>query len=216
MDNKTLISVAIIEDNHMLRDGLAQLINGTPGFKCVGAFSDAYDIIYRIKRCQPQVVLMDIDIPGKIDGIETTYLLKQDFPDIHIIMQTVFEDKTKIFQAIKAGASGYLLKNTAPARLLEGIQEVVIGGSPMSPSIAYKTLEMFRNNEVGMPIEKPSLAHLTERQRQILECITAGKSYKIIADELFVSIDTVKYHVKNIYDSLQIHSRHELAARWKR
>ena len=199
------IKVAIIEDNYLLREGLTQLLNGTPGFKCVGALSDASDILFRIKRAAPDVILMDIDIPGKMNGLE-----------VHIIMQTVFEDKTKIFQAIKSGASGYLIKNTPPAKLLEAIQDVVAGGSPMSPTIAYKALEMFRNAEMTIPLETPTTTKLSERQKQILECIISGKSYKMIADELFVSIDTVKFHIKNIYDILHIHSRHELVARFRK
>ena len=210
------IKVAIIEDNYLLREGLTQLLNGTPGFKCVGALSDASDILFRIKRAAPDVILMDIDIPGKMNGLEATFCIKQAIPEVHIIMQTVFEDKTKIFQAIKSGASGYLIKNTPPAKLLEAIQDVVAGGSPMSPTIAYKALEMFRNAEMTIPLETPTTTKLSERQKQILECIISGKSYKMIADELFVSIDTVKFHIKNIYDILHIHSRHELVAMFRK
>jgi DNA-binding NarL/FixJ family response regulator len=209
------IKVAIVEDNHYLREGLAQLINGTHGFTCVGAFADASDIVHHIKRSEPNVVLMDIDLPSKMNGIEATFHIKEHFPDILIIIQTVFEDKTKIFHAIKAGASGYLLKNTPPSKLLEAIQDVVAGGSPMTPSIAYKTLEMFRNADVPMPDTAPSLAQLTERQRTILECIIKGKSYKTIAEELFITVDTVKFHVKNIYEILQIHSKYELITKFK-
>jgi DNA-binding NarL/FixJ family response regulator len=209
------IKVAIVEDNHYLREGLMQLINGTQGFKCVGAFPDASDIVHNIRRTEPEVILMDIDIPSKMDGIEATFQLKEVFPDIFIIIQTVFEDKTKIFQAIKSGASGYLLKNTPPAKLLEAIQDVVAGGSPMTPSIAYKALEMFRQADIASPQTAPSLSLLTERQKEILEGIVKGKSYKMIADESFITVDTVKFHVKNIYEILQIHSRHELAARFR-
>jgi DNA-binding NarL/FixJ family response regulator len=209
------IKVAIVEDNHYLREGLMQLINGTQGFKCVGAFPDASDIVHNIRRTEPEVILMDIDIPSKMDGIEATFQLKEVFPDVFIIIQTVFEDKTKIFQAIKSGASGYLLKNTPPAKLLEAIQDVVAGGSPMTPSIAYKALEMFRQADIASPQTAPSLSLLTERQKEILEGIVKGKSYKMIADESFITVDTVKFHVKNIYEILQIHSRHELAARFR-
>ena len=209
------IKVAIVEDNHYLREGLMQLINGTQGFKCVGAFPDANDIVHQIKRADPQVILMDIDLPSKMNGIEASFQIKEHFPHIFIIIQTVFEDKTKIFQAIKGGASGYLLKNTPPAKLLEAIQDVVLGGSPMTPSIAYKALEMFREADIESPYESPSVAQLTHRQKEILEGIVKGKSYKMVAEELFITADTVKFHVKNIYDILQIHSRHELAARFR-
>lgn len=209
------IKVAIVEDNHYLREGLMQLINGTQGFKCVGAFPDATDIVHLIQRAAPHVVLMDIDLPSKMNGVEATFSIKAAFPDIFVIIQTVFEDKTKIFQAIKAGASGYLLKNTPPAKLLEALQDVVAGGSPMTPSIAYKALEMFRQADIKSPFENPSVSELTERQKEILERIVKGNSYKLIAEELFISTDTVKFHVKNIYEVLQIHSRHELAARFR-
>ena len=211
------IKVAIVEDNHYLREGLMQLINGTQGFKCVGAFPDASDIVHHVRRVAPQVILMDIDLPSKMDGVDATFELKKVFPEVFIIIQTVFEDKTKIFQAIKAGASGYLLKNTPPAKLLEAIQDVVVGGSPMTPSIAYKALEMFRQADIPTPYTNNSaVTELTERQNEILENIVKGKSYKMIAEELFISVDTVKFHVKNIYETLQIHSRYELMAQFKK
>lgn len=210
-----LIKVAIVEDNHYLRDGLMQLINGTQGFKCVGVFPDATDIVHHIRRADPSVVLMDIDLPSKMNGIEATFQIKEHLPHVFIIIQTVFEDKTKIFQAIKSGASGYLLKNTPPAKLLEAIQDVVAGGSPMTPSIAYKALEMFRQANIRLPFDTPSVSELTERQKEILERIVKGNSYRMIAEELFITVDTVKFHVKNIYEVLQVHSRHELAARFR-
>jgi DNA-binding NarL/FixJ family response regulator len=211
----SLIKVAIIEDNHYLREGLTQLINGTQGFKCVGAFADASDVLHHIRMSEPEVVLMDIDLPSKMDGVEATFRIKEAFPKIHVIIQTVFDDKSKIFQAIKAGASGYLLKTTPPSKLLEAIQDVMAGGSPMTPSIAHKALEMFRQANIAAPCAPPSVSELTERQNAILERIVKGNSYKLIAEELFISVDTVKFHVKNIYETLQIHSRHELAARFR-
>ncbi len=209
------IKVALIEDNHYLREGLTQLINGTQGYKCVGSFPDATDIVHHIRCIEPQVVLMDIDLPSKMDGVEATFRIKEVFPDIHVIIQTVFDDKSKLFQAIKAGASGYLLKTTPPSKLLEAIQDVMAGGSPMTPSIAHKALEMFREANISAPSAPPSVSELTERQKAILERIVKGNSYKLIAEELFISVDTVKFHVKNIYEILQIHSRHELAARFR-
>jgi DNA-binding NarL/FixJ family response regulator len=141
----TPIKIAIVEDNKHLLEGLQQLINNSDGFTCVGAWLDATDILLRVKCAQPAVVLMDIDIPGKINGIEATRLIKAEFPDTLVVMQTVFDEDDKIFQSIKAGASGYLLKNTPPRQLLESLQELVSGGAPMSPKIAHRTLEMFRN-----------------------------------------------------------------------
>lgn len=201
------ISVALFEDNYLLRDSYYQLINGTPGFTCVGAYDSATDVIFKIKRSEPDVILMDIDMPG-INGIEAVRIIKQNFKHIHIIMQTVFEDDDKIFNAIQAGAEGYILKKTPPAKILEAITEVYNGGAPMTPSVAAKTLQLFRSGIKPLPDKKE--AQLNERQKEILECIVSGLSYKLIAEKLFISIDTVRYHVKNIYEILQVHSRFEL------
>ncbi|HYJ64008.1 MAG TPA: response regulator transcription factor [Parafilimonas sp.] len=201
------ISVALFEDNYLLRDSYFQLINGTPGFTCVGAFDSAADIIFKIKRSEPDVILMDIDMPG-MNGIEAVQIIKQNFSNIYIIMQTVFEDDDKIFNAIQAGADGYILKKTPPAKILESITEVYNGGAPMTPSIAAKTLQLFRSGIKPMPDKKEAL--LTERQKEILEGIVTGMSYKLLAEKLSLSVDTIRYHVKNIYEILQVHSRFEL------
>jgi DNA-binding NarL/FixJ family response regulator len=201
------ISVAIFEDNHLLRDGYYQLINGMPGFTCVGAYDNATDVLFKIRRSEPEVVLMDIDMPG-INGIESVRVIKEHFPNIHIIMQTVFEDDDKIFRAIQAGAGGYILKKIPPSKILEAISEVYNGGAPMTPSIAAKTLQLFRSGLKPLPDKKH--AQLNERQTEILECIVNGMSYKLIAEKLFISVDTVRYHIKNIYEILQVHSRFEL------
>jgi DNA-binding NarL/FixJ family response regulator len=207
------ITVAIFEDNYLLRDGYYQLINGTQGFSCVGAFDSATDLEFKLRRCHPDVVLMDIDMPG-VNGIEAVKVIKARFPAIHVIMQTVFEDEDKIFHAILAGAEGYILKKIPPARMLEAIAEVYSGGAPMTPSVASKTLKLFRS--AVRPLPEASDQGLTDRQKEILECIVSGMSYKLIADKLFVSIDTVRYHVKNIYQVLHVHSRFELLNKQKR
>src|ERR1035437_10042706 len=201
------ISVVIFEDNYLLRDGYYQLINGMPGFTCVGAYDNAADLLFKMKRSEPEVVLMDIDMPG-ISGIEAVQIIKENFPNIHIIMQTVFEDDDKIFRAIQAGAGGYILKKIPPSKILEAISEIYNGGAPMTPSIASKTLQLFRSGLKPLPDKKH--AQLNERQTEILECIVNGLSYKLIAEKLFISVDTVRYHVKNIYETLQVHSRFEL------
>jgi DNA-binding NarL/FixJ family response regulator len=201
------IRVVIFEDNYMLRDGYFQLINGMPGFTCVGAYDNASDLIFKIKHSGPEVVLMDIDMPG-ISGIEAVRLIKDDFPGIFVIMQTVFEDDDKIFGAIQAGADGYILKRIAPTKILESIAEVYTGGAPMTPVIAGKTLKLFRGGLKPLPDKRES--QLNDRQTEILECIVTGLSYKLIAEKLFISVDTVRYHIKNIYEILQVHSRFEL------
>jgi DNA-binding NarL/FixJ family response regulator len=207
------IRVAIFEDNYLLRDSYYQLINGSPGFTCVGAFDSAADLIFKINHSKPDVVLMDIDMPG-INGIEAVHIIKENFPSIHIVMQTVFDDDDKIFKAIKSGAEGYILKKTPPSKILEAIDEVFTGGAPMTPSVAAKTLRLFRS---GLkPLPDKTQAKLNPRQNEILECIENGMSYKLIAEKLFISVDTVRYHVKKIYEILQIHSRFELMSKQRK
>jgi DNA-binding NarL/FixJ family response regulator len=208
----TEIRVAIFEDNYLLRDGYYQLINGSPGFFCCGAFDNANDLIFKITNSRPHVVLMDIDMPG-INGIQATRLVKEHFPDIYIVIQTVFEDEDKIFESIHSGSNGYILKKASPLKILEAITEVYNGGAPMTPSIASKTLQLFRK---GAPAPATDTnTELNERQKEILALIVNGMSYKLIADKLSISVETVRYHVKNIYSILHVHSRFELIAKKK-
>ncbi len=206
------IRVAIFEDNPLLRDSLLQLVNGTEGLVCTGAFPDCYNLMHKIESAKPDVILMDIDLPG-MNGIEAVGLINQAHPGIVIIMQTVFNDNERIFQSITAGASGYLLKNTSPARILEAIREAATGGAPMTPSIAHKILEVFRSKKPALSAKEQS--ELNDRQKEILECIFNGMSYKLIGEKLFISADTVRYHVKNIYEILHVHSRDELISKAK-
>jgi DNA-binding NarL/FixJ family response regulator len=206
------IKVAIFEDNSLLRDSLFQLINGSEGFICTGAFGDCSDLMRKVESANPDVILMDIDLPG-MNGIEAVGKINQTHPGIMIIMQTVFNDNERIFQSITAGASGYLLKNTSPARILEAIREAATGGAPMTPSIAHKILEVFRGKKPALPAKEQS--QLNDRQKEILECIFNGMSYKLIAEKLFIAVDTVRYHVKNIYEILHVHSRDELISKVK-
>ncbi len=204
------IKVALFEDNPLLRDSLVQLINASEGLICTGAFPDCSNLMRKVESAKPDVILMDIDLPG-MNGIEAVGQINQTYPDMVIIMQTVFNDNERIFQSITAGASGYLLKNTSPARILEAIREAATGGAPMTPSIAHKILDVFRSKKPALPAKEQS--QLNERQQEILECIFNGMSYKLIADKLFISADTVRYHVKNIYEILHVHSRDELISK---
>jgi len=199
------IRVAIFEDKAILRDSLYQLINGAEGLTCVGAFSNCDNIIFNIKKTGPQVVLMDIQMPG-LDGIEGAKIIKEHFPEIKIIMQTVVEDDDKIFASICNGASGYLLKNTTPARLLQAIIEVYEGGAPMTPAIAQKVLDKFRRQS---PASSKELNDLSPREKEVLECLVEGMSYKMISSSCKISIDTVRFHIRNIYEKLHVGSKSE-------
>jgi DNA-binding NarL/FixJ family response regulator len=203
------IPVAIFEDNALLRESLYQLINGTEGLKCTGAFANCDDIIFNIKKTAPQVVLMDVQMPG-INGIEGVKIIKANFPGIKIIMQTVVEDDDKIFASICSGASGYLLKNTTPSRLLQAIVEVYEGGAPMTPVIAQKVLEKFRRQS---PISSKELNDLSTREKEILECLVQGMSYKMIAASCKISIDTVRFHIRHIYEKLHVGSKSEAVSK---
>ncbi len=203
------IRVAVFEDNLLLRESLCQLINGTAGLNCSGIFANCDDIIFNIKKTLPRVVLMDIQMPGT-NGIEGVKIIKEHFPEIKIIMYTVVEDDEKIFASICHGASGYLLKNTPPARLLQAIVEVSEGGAPMTPAIAEKVLEKFRSQS---HISSKELNNLSIREKEILECLVEGMSYKMISARCKISIDTVRFHIRNIYEKLHINSKSEAVAK---
>ena len=202
------IRVTIFEDNNSLRQSLYQLINGSDGFKCVGAFEDCLDLFKNIEDTKPDVVLMDIEMPG-INGIEAVSMLREKYPSLKILMQTIFEDSEKIFQSILAGASGYILKNTSPSRFLDFIKETYEGGAPMSPSVATKVLKMMVQQS---PSTKPDDFNLSDREKEILSCLVKGMSYKLIADACFISIDTVRGHIRSIYEKLHVHSKGEAIA----
>jgi DNA-binding NarL/FixJ family response regulator len=203
------INVVIFEDNALLRESLYQLINGTDGLNCTGAFANCEDVIFNIKKTAPQVVLMDIQMPG-INGIEGVKIIKKNFSEIRIIMQTVVEDDDKIFASICNGASGYLLKNTTPARLLQAIVEVYEGGAPMTPAIAQKVLDKFRRQS---PASSEELNTLSVREKEILECLVEGMSYKMIAAACKISIDTVRFHIRHIYEKLHVGSKSEAVSK---
>ena len=202
------IRVTIFEDNSSLRKSLFQLIDGSDGFKCVGAFEDCLNLLKDIEDTKPDVVLMDIEMPG-IKGIEAVRILREKYPDLKILMQTIFEDNEKIFNSILAGASGYILKNTSPSRFLDFIKETYEGGAPMSPSVATKVMKMVVEQS---PTAKVNNFNLTEREKEVLSCLVKGMSYKLIADACFISIDTVRGHIRNIYEKLHVHSKGEAVA----
>lgn len=203
------VSVIIFEDNRNLREGLFQLINGTPGFACVGAFANCTDIINDISQTKPDVILMDIEMPG-ISGIEAVLIAKEKFPDVKILMETIFDENDKIFQSICNGADGYILKSTPPVQMLVAIREVYEGGSPMTPSIARKVLKMVKHNS---DTEKVNYFDLSEREKEVLKYLVQGMSYKMIAETCFISPETVNGHIKNIYKKLQVHSKSEAVAK---
>ena len=200
-----MIKVAIFEDNSNLRDGMYHVINGTEGFQCVGAFANCDRLIRHLEDARPDVVMMDIEMPG-ISGIEGVKIIKENFPHIKILMQTIFEDNNKIFESICNGAEGYILKNTQPAQMLEAIKELYEGGAPMTPSVASKVLKMFKQKTA---YETNDSYDLTDREREILRYLTEGMSYKLIADACHISVETVSGHIKNIYKKLQVHSKSE-------
>jgi len=204
-----MIKVAIFEDNRSLREGLAVMIGGTPGFNCVGAFPNCNNLLKNISQANPDVVLMDIEMPG-INGIEAVGMIKEEYPGMKILMETIFDDDEKIFNSICAGAEGYILKHTSPAEIMEAIKEIHEGGSPMTPSIANRVLKMVKQRpETG---SKESF-DLTDREKEILMCLVKGMSYKMVADACFISIETVNVHIKNIYRKLQVHSKSEAVAK---
>ena len=196
------IKVAIVEDNDGIRESLSILISGSAGFECIAAFHNSESAIDRIPTLDADVILMDINLPGK-SGIECTRILKAKNPKLQIIMQTVYEDSDMIFESLKAGASGYLLKRTPPVKLLEAIEEVYKGGSPMSSQIARMVVESFQAKIKG----DNNLPLLTDREEEIIIHLSKGYRYKEIADKLFISIDTVRTHIRNIYEKLQVRSR---------
>lgn len=202
------IKVAIIEDRRDIREGLAVLINGTEGYRCTGVFPSMEAALENIDRDLPNVALVDIGLPG-MSGIEGMRLLKDRHGDLLMLMLTVYNDDERIFDALCAGACGYLLKNTPPARLLASLEEVVMGGSPMSPEIARRVVTLFRNIR---PPEK-SEYQLTPHETRLLKLLVDGHNYKTAAKELGVSVNTISFHMRRIYDKLQVHSKSEAVSK---
>lgn len=201
------IKIALCEDNDQFRESLKQFINDSPGYAVTTSCDSAENIIEELLKNTPDVVLMDIDMPG-MNGIKATALVKSQFPAINVLILTVYDDDQKIFDAILSGATGYILKKTAPERILDAIQEVYEGGASMSASIVKKVLSFFNQN--------PSVNEeytLSSRELTILRCLVNGDSYKMIANHCTISIGTVRSHITNIYKKLHINSKSEAVAK---
>jgi DNA-binding NarL/FixJ family response regulator len=211
LDPDMPIKVAIVEDDEGIRSSLAALIRRASALRLAGDYPDAESALKEIPRRPPDVVLMDINLPG-IKGVECVRLLKTALPQVQFLMLTVYEDSDSLFNSLKAGASGYLLKRTAPARLLEAIRDVHSGGSPMTPQLARRLVQYFSRPAEG----DSSVSRLTPGERDFLDQLANGYAYKEIADRMKISIDTVRSYVRTVYEKLHVHSRTEAVVKYLR
>ncbi len=211
MPSEELIRVAIVEDDRWLRENLASELDEAAGFVCVGAYPTAEEALKAIPGCRPNVVILDINLPG-MDGIECLRQLRAGNPGTQFLMHTVYEESEKIFQSLLAGASGYLLKRSSTAELFDSLRQVWQGGSPMSSAIARRVVQYF--NQMGEGAS--DMDRLSPREREVLELLARGDAYKEIADKLSLSIETVRMNVKRIYSKLHVHSRGEAVAKYLR
>ena len=202
-----MITIVIFDDHQERREALKLMISLQDDMECIGDYEDCMNLVNDLKENQPQVILMDIHMPG-MDGIEGVKLVRQHYPGIFIIMQTVFEDDERIFNAIQAGAHGYILKNASNDKMIEGIKDVVNGGAPMTPTIARRVLTFFGKK----PANTNKEYDLSKREMELLTLLVKGFSHKMIAAELNISIFTVNNHIKNIYQKMQVHSVSEAVA----
>jgi DNA-binding NarL/FixJ family response regulator len=203
-----MINVIIVEDNDTIREGLSALISGTEGFRCIATYRDCESLLPHIEDLAPDVLLMDIVLPG-MSGIDGVKKIKQITSDLNILMLTIYGENDLVFEALCAGACGYLLKNTQPARLLEAIKEAHEGGSPMSPSIARQVVSLLQQKKL---FSESSESMLTAREREILNALSQGNNYQAIADSLFISVSTVRFHIRNIYQKLHVQTQSEAVA----
>lgn len=203
-----MIKILIYEDNPQLREGLSMLINGTDGFEVLAAYKNCNSVVDEVSAWQPDVVLMDIDMPG-VNGLEGLKNIRKENTTVKVLMLTVFDDNKNVFEALRNGANGYILKKTPPARLLEYIAEAASGGAPMTASIASQVLKMFSE----IPVAAVPDYNLSDREKQVLQFLVNGYSYKMVAAEMNISIDTVRSHIKKIYEKLHVNSKSEAVAK---
>jgi DNA-binding NarL/FixJ family response regulator len=205
------IKVAVVDDDEGIRNSLTALIRRAPSLRLAGEYADAEIALKEIPRQPPDVVLMDINLPG-MNGVECVRQLKAVVPDVQFLMLTVYEDSDSLFNSLKAGASGYLLKRTASSRLLEAIRDVHAGGSPMTPQLARRVVQHFTRSAET----ESSMSRLTPGEREFLDQLANGYAYKEIADRMQISIDTVRSYVRTVYEKLHVHSRTEAVVKYLR
>lgn len=203
-----MIKLLVYEDNPQLREGLSMLINGSEGFEVLASFKNCNNVLSELREYNPDIILMDIDMPGTngIAGLKQIRLVNNE---VKILMLTVFDDNKNVFEAISNGANGYVLKKTPPAKLLEYIQEAQSGGAPMTSSIATQVLKMFS----AINYEKGEDYNLSDREKEVLSLLVNGYSYKMVSAEMFIAIDTVRSHIKKIYEKLHVNSKSEAVAK---
>lgn len=203
-----MIRIAIVEDNNALRNSLTNLLDQTDGMKCVASLGNLLNVVSELNKSRPDVVVMDIGLPN-ISGIEGVRTVKENFSEVEVLMFTVFEDDDKIFEAIKAGASGYLLKKATPEEIIDAIRTLYYGGAPMSASIARKVIASFQNT---VPHTKDDFS-LTARENEILYSLIDGLSYKKMAEKYFISVSTIRTHIRHIYEKLHVNSKSQAVAK---
>lgn len=203
-----MVRLLIYEDNPQLREGLCMLINGSDGYEVLAAYKNCANVVDETEAWKPDVILMDIDMPG-VNGIEGVKRIREKNPEVKILMLTIFEDDKSVFESLMAGANGYVLKKTPPARLLEHISEASTGGAPMTASIAAQVLKMFADLKERAPVDY----HLSDREKEVLQQLVNGRSYKMIAAEMFIAVDTVRSHIRKIYEKLHVNSKSEAVAK---
>jgi DNA-binding NarL/FixJ family response regulator len=201
-------SVVVFEDNKHLRESLQLLVSSSEKFECIGAFPDTRNVVAVINKLMPDIIVTDIEMPV-MNGIDATRLIKNKFPEIPILILTVFDDSERIFQSLQAGGNGYLLKNSSPDEILNALTDVYNGGSALSPAVARKVIQYFQSS---IPVQQNNY-HLTAKEKELLQCLVQGMSYKMIADAMMISFETVKSHVKNVYRKLHVSSNSEAVAK---